>query len=530
MPRSRPPRAASTLHPPFPHCHAEDTAGAAALPVGGFFTPLAAGVASSASLPREPPPPCSSCGALATSHSVWAARGWGCAVCARLNDYASAGHVRYARAADRQALPELLSDAHEVLLPFPGDEEEEEEELGVEEKENGFQPTMDDLPGTINIAALTFLVLDAAGEAKQLEDVRDSVITLLESMPASSRVVLVVFSDEVHCVMGGLEAGRDGMTAEVDASSTRTPSPDSLDSTGSQLVSLLREAQGLSLERALLAPAQALTALSRDGFFVALGRAEPRPRALGRALQALLGLVARSGRAIAEARCESARDRQLLRASGLPPCIGARLMLFLTGAPNLGLGACDLGQEVLDVPEQGTPAEQRQTLTSEDAFLLDASFPEVSAWAAAGAAPSSALPRAREELEGDSRLPWCAADESYCQEDSDGEVPQLFRPNFHAPALYASAGTTAASLGVVVDAFALQAASRASLCLPLWAGLAENSGGRVFFYPGGYASTLVQDLCRRQQQAVAARCMLRIRAPEELQVLVHASGRCWADA
>ncbi|KAI3432284.1 hypothetical protein D9Q98_003844 [Chlorella vulgaris] len=216
--------------------------------------------------------------------------------------------------------------------------------------------------------------------------------------------------------------------------------------------------------------------------------------------------------------------RGLQRAQGFP---GLRLLLFLSGPPNSGLGAV---VALRPSPPDPAAVDREAAAAAEEAqkdfggMMLDPAYPELSAWgdAAAASVQRRAAAAAAAAAAAESAAT-AAGDLSHAA--PPGVAGGELTVNPAAREFYAEAGAAAAALGIIVDVFA---ACPRWIGLDLLAPLATASGGGVLLYSSLDTAPLPQDVYKCVTQPRAFACLLRLRASPELDIGGH-YGRLTAD-
>ena len=179
---------------------------------------------------------------------------------------------------------------------------------------------------------------------------------------------------------------------------------------------------------------------------------------------------------------------------------GARLLLYLSGAPNNGRASV-VADTVSNAP---SPAD----------ISLDAAFPELTSWPAHNA---SVQPLEKSRMDGD------LVDLSSVSVELGVEKLSL---NWDALSFYENAGSVAASLGVSIDILGM---SDAFLGLEMLEPLALHTGGRILLYDFKEEPTVSQDVYKLLLLPRAFGGMLRLRCCPELEVTCSLSERLKPD-
>lgn len=213
-----------------------------------------------------------------------------------------------------------------------------------------------------------------------------------------------------------------------------------------------------------------------------------RKRALGEALQATLRYIGSgmSGSSSSDATNDKNEDETVPKPnkSKLAPQTGARLLVFLSGAPNTGRGA------VVQQQQHDTTASTMNSsnnTTNEDgstqypSYVFDPYFPELTAWTVVmpPPPPASDFNNNTNANKKDNIGETSFVDLTHAAEELSLE-PKKMQRNRRAALFYKEAAAAAATLGVCVDVYAVS---------PFYVGfdvlrpISIRSGGGLVLYP-----------------------------------------------
>lgn len=411
----------------------------------------------------------------------------------------------------RRALPELASSTVEALSP-------------VHSSEHMSHDTSAQAL-TVPASPILVAVVDAACSLDHMELVRSALLAAVEGLPPDAKFGLVAFGgDEIALYEAGAELP---CVRHIPIAPLNGPAPTAME---------LQQVLPLS---SLLIPVKGAGKDYITAEIEALEPMGPGKRPLGEALQAVLRLL--GGGAVS------------MGQTLLTGVLGARIAVILSGPPNYGRGS------VLNAPHASSPLctsasnEESPTKSSRQEsssngrkkepepvhnapFLLDPYFPEVTIWASQTLEPlpPPSPPKPKPSMRAKAADGWDQALEGSKELDMNPAAMELgveassLSIRWEASKFYGEAGAAAASIGVIVDVYAVSASF---VGLEVLRAIALGSGGTIALYPPPNQAecALPEDLYKRMTEPFASGCMLRLRTSPELRVASAMGDRLRAD-
>lgn len=503
---------------------------ACGLPLGLVVQPLAAPDGSGGGV--QPPAcwaadvaRCSRCLAYINPLCGVDDEGWACALCGCANDFSTATSMRRYYGASAEwlgILPELRHPALDAACPLvPADPDE-----GTQEVE------------AVEAAPTVLALVDACWEEEgALDAVKSALTAAVEALPPVGRFGLVSFGSQIalHQVSPNGDVSDRLVLHEPAAEAEESPL-ENVAPLGSVLAPVC------TCKTAMLAAIEGLEAEPPAG--------GGRERALGDTLRAVLrwvatGAAAASADGFVQQQAAAAAPQQqeepgredsgseegfgtttgsLLPAQGFP---GLRLLLFLSGPPNVGAGAVVARKPAPIDPKEVKVAAEAAAADAAKNFaglVLDPAYVELTAWgdaAAASVEAAAAKAAARAKAAADAAA--AAGDLSHATPPGVAEADLVIQEE--ARDFWVEVGAAAAALGISVDIFA---ACAGWIGLKLLEPLATKSGGSLLLYSSLEAAPLPQDVYKSVTQPRAFACVLRLRCSPELRLASY-YGRLTAD-
>ena len=455
---------------------------------------------------------CAGCAAYINNLCSFEQYGWICSLCALQNDYAYVTNRRYLGGPDaRRSLPELASSTVEALSPA---QNSNGHNTG---SNNGAENDLKSL--SVPASPIFIAIVDAACSLDHMELVRSAILAAIEGLPSDAKFGLVTFGgDEIALYEAGAELP---CVRHIPVAPLNGPSPTAVEL--QQVIPLNR----------LLIPVDYAGKEFITAAVEALEPMGPGKRPLGEALQSVLRLL-------------GGGDIVSGSSTGI---LGTRIAVILSGAPNYGRGSvvnAPLPSSTFQIEQERTTSSSSSNGRSKAAtaasdpihsapFLLDPYFPEVTIWSSQAYmenAVSNQPPSPEKQANKPRQLPsttkpsdgWGKALEGSKELDMSSvaleleiEDASLVTIRWDASTFYKEAGAAAASLGVVVDIYAV---STSFVGLEVLQAVVLGSGGTTSLYtpPIETGCTLPEDLYKRITEPFAFGCMLRLRTSPEINV------------